>query len=254
MRPRSFPSFTSPWRVLKLLISSPNLRQRTNPRKPLLDERAVLQAQSRKLMLLNPGLKMQIHCSDSRSSQNRLAAAPPQLLLKRTVEAKRLPPVPVQSVLILRRVVVLVPVHLARHGSQRREQELLPLFKVDDILLAAAFRAQQSVLVVHPTEVIHDCAALPTYDAGVWVFEGRDAAVFVDFEKRGAEDSFLRVVAEFPHFYVVRDFEEFEGHGDFEGVGSGLVGVEEERFDGLLRHVLLADNEVLVFSSLLLGE
>ena len=96
-----------------------------------------------------------------------------------------------------------VPIHLPHHGPETADEEEFPFVEVDVVLFGwfavggFTSRAQFVGFVVRAQEMVDHGAALPGYDAGVGVLEGRHAAILADLEEFGSFDA-GRAVTELP--------------------------------------------------------
>lgn len=169
------------------------------------------------------------------------------MLLQNIEASVALRDISLQSVVVLVRVVVAVllvslagvsmalylpePVRLAHHGPHSRQQEVLPLLEVHDILLGIADWTKLAGLVVYPSDVVHACAGLPGHDSGVGILEGRHTPVLVDLQELGALHTALRIVAELPLLDFVWHLQGLKCYGDFEGIRARGVGVQSERLE-----------------------
>jgi hypothetical protein len=131
---------------------------------------------------------------------------------------------PIQSILILRRVVMTIPIRLTHHQAQPSQEEEGSLLQVDTVLLRRAARTKGIALIVIAYEVVHGDAGLPGDDAGVGILHRGDTAILVDLEERFPLDAFYCVVAEFPESDLVEEREDFEG--DLVGIRARGVSVQ----------------------------
>lgn len=188
---------------------------------------------------------MVINSSDA-SGQNALTSSLLQLSLEDVIAAIGLCRVSLERILILLGVKVSArntesvscwnffridtepePICLSGHGTKRRQQEILPLFEIYQILRRVARRTDSITQVINTTDVVHACSGFPRDDAGVWIFDGRKAPVLIDFEILCALNTLLGIVTELPLLRCEWDVERLERHGDLDWVRARRVGVED---------------------------
>lgn len=111
--------------------------------------------------------------------------------------------IPLQRILILRLMIVPEPIHLAHHRPDRGKQESGPDVVVDAGLFV--IRGSEAVgAVVVAEDVVHAGHGFPRDDACVWVLEGGNAAIGVDFGELWPFEA-VGGVAELPEFDLVGD-------------------------------------------------
>jgi hypothetical protein len=200
-------------------------------------------------MLKHPRIEMLILCPIPRLQQ-ALSTTLFQLPLQHIIGPVCLRHVPLQRVLILHFVVVSIPVRLAGHEAETRQEEEGPFVEVDFVLLAGA-RTEGVGFVIVAQEVVDHGAGFPGDDADVGVFEGGDTTrargmsvrtckekgvgvcwvdgpILIDLQEHRPLNAVV-TVAKFSKPDVVGQLEGFEEDGDFVGVRACVVSMQSKR-------------------------